>query len=306
MLILVAGVSGNMGQKLVHSLTSRGHRVRGLGRDASKLVPHTYALLDDFVTCEVYYDSASLDRACAGVDGIICAYGMDPRLQLEGQLLLLRAAERANVCIYVTACWNHDWSKLELGKHEAYDALVSFRHHVEMTSDIKPIYVFNSIFAETLFSTIGHGHVGPDMPLVWDSSTKTMNIWGTGHSVWYWTTEQDSAEFTAEIIQRNDAAQGGCWNVCSGANSLLEIAKVYEQERDVQVKLNKLGTIDDLREKALKARKEGRKTDYRLYIGWFYQLYAIDGTWVFPKLDNDILEVKTTSLVEFLKMHPDI
>ncbi|QKD61206.2 uncharacterized protein FOBCDRAFT_146120 [Fusarium oxysporum Fo47] len=284
MLILVAGVSGNMGQKLVHSLTSRGHRVRGLGRDASKLVPHTYALLDDFVTCEVYYDSAALDRACAGVDGIICAYGMDPRLQLEGQLLLLRAAERAN----------------------AYDALVSFRHHVEMTSDIKPIYVFNSIFAETLFSTIGHGHVGPDMPLVWDSSTKTMNIWGTGHSVWYWTTEQDSAEFTAEIIQRNDAAQGGCWNVCSGANSLLEIAKVYEQERDVQVKLNKLGTIDDLREKALKARKEGRKTDYRLYIGWFYQLYAIDGTWVFPKLDNDILEVKTTSLVEFLKMHPDI
>ncbi|KAF7866866.1 hypothetical protein EAF04_005707 [Stromatinia cepivora] len=306
MLVLIAGVSGNIGQKLVRSLVARGHHVRGLGRDASKMAPDTRALLQDFVTCPVYYDSAALDRACAGVDGIVCAYGMDPRLQLEGQLLLLRAAERSNVGIYVAASWNHDWSKLELGKHEAYDASVAFRHHAEMSSTIKPIYVFSGIFAETLFSTPGHGHVGPDMPLVWDSSTKTMGIWGTGHAIWYWSTEEDAAEFTAQIIQRSDAAKGGCWNVCSGAHSLLDIAKMYEQKRDVQVTLQTLGTVDDLREKALRARKEGKKIDYRLYTGWFYQLYAIDGTWVFPKLDNDELKVKSTSLAEFLETHPEI
>ncbi|KAJ3536455.1 hypothetical protein NM208_g6703 [Fusarium decemcellulare] len=231
---------------------------------------------------------------------------MDPRLQLDGQLLLLRAAERAGVKIYVAASWNGDWSKLELGKHEAYDAYVSFRHQVEKTSPIKPIYMFIGIFAETMFSMFGHGHVGPDMPLIWDAETKTMNIWGTGHTTWFWTTETDTAEFTAEVIQRDDAVKGGFWNVCSGAHSLRQVAETYERERGVKVTLNIQGSIDELEAKALDARSKGDKRKYYLYTGLFYQLYASNGALNFHKLDNDRLPVSGTTIEEFLKQNPQI
>lgn len=306
MLILIAGVTGNLGQKLVHSLVARGHDVRGLGRNPSKMAQGTRTLLHSFVECAFFYDVAALDRACVGVDAVICAYAMNPRLQLDGQLLLLHAAERAGIERFVAASWNHDWRDLELGKHESYDPYISFRRQVDMTSKIKPIYVFNGIFAETLFSFADHGHFGPDQPNLWNPVEKRMKIWGTGHTVWYWTTERDAAEFTAEIVQRDDAVQGGFWNVCSGAHSLLEIAQTYEQSQGKTVALDKMGTVEDLRAKALSAREQGDKKHFERYIGWFYQLHAIDGTWTFPKLDNDKLEVKTTSLVEFWRNHPEI
>lgn len=44
-----------------------------------------------------HYDIAALERAVDGVDAVVCAYAGLPELALEGQLLLLRAAERAGV-----------------------------------------------------------------------------------------------------------------------------------------------------------------------------------------------------------------
>ncbi|KAL2675739.1 hypothetical protein Neosp_011930 [[Neocosmospora] mangrovei] len=275
MLVLIAGITGNVGQKLVRSLSNRGHQVRGLARSPEKLSPETRASLERFEVCSGYDDIPALDRACAGVDAVVCAYGMDPRLQLDGQLLLLRAAERAEVEIYVAASWNGDWSKLELGKHEAYDAYVSFRHHVEMTSPIKPIYMFIGIFAETMFSMFGHGH-------------------------------SDTAEFTAEVIQRDDAAQGGFWNVCSGAHSLRQVAEIYERERGVKVNLNIQGSIGELEAKAQDARSKGDKRKYYLYTGLFYQLYASNGALNFRKLDNDRLPVSGMTIEEFLRQNPQI
>ncbi|RSL43059.1 hypothetical protein CEP54_015241 [Fusarium duplospermum] len=276
MLVLIAGITGNVGQKLVRSLSKRGHQVRGLARSPEKLSPETLASLERFEVCSGYDDIPALDRACAGVDAVVCAY------------------ERAGVEIYVVASWNGDRIQLELEKHEAYDACVSFRHHVEMTSPIKPIYMFIGIFAETMFSMFGHGHVGPNMPLIWDAETKTMNIWGTGHTTWFWTTETDTAEFTAEVIQRDDAAKGGFWNVCSGAHSLRQVAEIYER------------SIGELEDKALDARSKGDKRKYYLYTGLFYQLYASNGALNFRKLDNNRLPVSGTTIEEFLRQNPQV
>ncbi|KAB2571129.1 hypothetical protein BFW01_g7409 [Lasiodiplodia theobromae] len=306
MLILIAGVTGNLGQKLVHSLASRGHQVRGLGRSPEKLALETRNLLESFVQYSTYYDIPALDRACDGVDAVICAYGMIPVLQLDGQLLLLRAAERAGVKRFVADSWNHDWRDAPLGHHESYDPYLSFRRQAELSSDIKPIYIFNGVFAETLFSIPDHGHFGFNDSNIWDSDHGRIKIWGTGHQPFYWTTERDAAEFTAEIVQRDDAEQGGFWNVCSGAHSLREIAGLYEQERQKKVTIQVMGTVGELRERSLKERAQGDKRHFETYIGWSYQYHAIGGTWIFHKLDNDKLNVQPTSLAAFLKEHPEL
>ena len=306
MLILVAGATGNLGQKMIDSLHSRAHQVRGLGRHPSKLDLSSRKKLESFIRSDNYYDVPALDRACKGVDAVICVYTGIPELALEGQLLLLRAAERAGVKKYVASSWNYNWKDMQLGIHESYDPYICFRNQVELTSDLKPIYFFTGVLAEVLFSLPGHGGFSPANNGVWDPERKTMDIWGTGEEIWHWTTERDAAEFTAAVIERDDAAEGGFWTLCSGSGTLEQIAKTYGKVRNREVIVQKKGNLEELRERALEAREKGKRNMFWPYIGWFYQLFTVDGTWSLGELDNDKLDVKVTGLEEFLRNNPEL
>ncbi|KAH8703335.1 hypothetical protein BGW36DRAFT_413932 [Talaromyces proteolyticus] len=301
MLVLVVGASGNIGQWLIDSLASRGHRIRILARNPSRINSARLKHVESTVQSTSYYDIEALDRACAGVDAIINAYSGIPELQLEGQLLLIRAAERAGVKRFVAAAWNYDWSEMPLGMHESYDAYIALCNHADMTSSIKPIYILSGVLAETFFAVPGHGDFSPKNNGCWDPEAKRLEIWGTGDEPWHWTTEKDAAEFAVHIVERNDAADGGFWRVCSGVNTLREIAVTYEKVKKCKVDVEVMGTVSDLRKNALEARRQGSRKNFWSYIGWFYQLYTIDGTWTLKTLDNNKLDVKTTSLEDFLR-----
>lgn len=306
MLVLVAGATGHLGQKLIVSLASRGHRVRALARDRSKLEASQFAKLESFIQSESYYDIAALSRACAGVDAVICAYYGIPELQLEGNLLLLRAAERAGVKKFIASTWNSDWSKLTLGQHEHYDPLIALRRQAELAFSIKPIYIISGVLAEVLFCRPNRGGSVPTNNGILSPERKVLDSWGSGHEVWHWTTEGDAAEFAVSIIERDDAVQGGFWRVRSGANSLRELATMYQAVRGVKVDVHINGTVEELREAALQARESGSPKASFEYIGLFYQLYQVDGTWEQMEIDNDKLDVRGTPFVDFLNNHPEL
>lgn len=97
MLILIAGITGNIGQKSARAGVERGHQIRGLGRSPEKLDRTIHSKLESFVQSKNYDDIDALEQAVQGVDAVICAYGGVPELALDGQLLLLRAADRAGI-----------------------------------------------------------------------------------------------------------------------------------------------------------------------------------------------------------------
>lgn len=306
MLILVTGVSGNVGKHLVDALLARGHDVRGLGRDASKLAQGLHDKLNSFVEIKAYNDVNAIDRACSGVDGIINAYTGAPEISLDAQLILLRAAERAGIQRFIAASWNYDWRKLSLWDHESYDPLIAFWNHAELSSPIKPNYILAGVLAEVLFSVPGHGDFSPKNNGVWDPAAKTMDVWGTGKETWHWTTERDAADFAADIISQPEAVEGGFWTVCSGEHTLEQIATTYEKVKGCKVGINRKGTVNELREKALKARAKGTRERFWEYIGLFYQLYTVDRTYVLGELDNYRLSTRVTSLEEFLESNDTI
>ncbi|KAI1371577.1 hypothetical protein F4677DRAFT_304210 [Hypoxylon crocopeplum] len=306
MLVLVTGATGNVGRYVVSSLLARGHQVRALARSPSKISPEILTRLESTVQSSGYDDIVSLDRGCAGVDAVVNAYSGRPELTLEGQLLLLRAAERAGVKRFVASCWSYDWTTLKLGQQESYDPFIAFHNHVDLTSEIRPIYILSGVLAEVFFAAPGHGDFSPKNHGCWDPQRKRLEIWGTGNELWHWTTERDAAEFAAEIVQRDDAAKGGFWRLCSGVNTLKEIAATYEEVRGRKVAIEVMGTVDELRERAMQARREGNRRYFWSYIGWFYQLYTVDGTWALRMLDNDKLGLRTTTLKEFLQQTPSI
>ncbi|KAI0411117.1 NAD(P)-binding protein [Xylaria grammica] len=306
MLVLVAGATGNIGQKLIASLVRRGHRVRALARSPEKLPAATAAQLESFVKSAAYHDVAALDAACAGVDAVICAYNATPELQVEGQLFLLRAAERGGARVYVSASWNSDWRRLALGDHESYDPYHCFRRLAALASTVRPHFIISGILAEVLFSAPGRVSFAPAHHGVWDPAARRVEVWGDAGRRWQWTSEADAAEFAVAIAEREDAADGGFWTVCSGYDSLEDIARVYGRVRGAPVEVERVGSVEELREKALAGRARSHPTRMWDYIGYFYTLFMVDGTWAPGQFDNEKLGVKGTPLEEFLEQNPDI
>ncbi|KAM0543852.1 hypothetical protein ACHAPJ_012089 [Fusarium lateritium] len=306
MLVLVPGVTGNLGLHLIESLVSRGHQVRGLGRSPDKLAPEKRSKLESFVSISDYYDVEAIDKACAGVDAVICAYAGTPVMHLDAQLILLRAAERAGITRFLAASWNCDWRELQLGMHQSYDACIAFYQQAKLTSTIKPIWILTGGLTEVYFSVPGHGNFPPAYNGPWDPEKKTLDIWGTGHETWDLTTEKDAAEFSAEVIQRDDAPEGGFWELRSGAYSPRELARIYKEVRGIEVTLKPRGSLEDLKKLAYSMRNAKPYNDYYSFIGLFYQLFQLDGTYSLKHLDNEKLKVKTTSMEEFLRQSPEI
>jgi putative NADH-flavin reductase len=106
MLLLIAGITGSLGQRLAIVAISRRLSIRGLGRSLDILSRELFAQPESFVQSSSYYDVSALDNAVAGVDAVINAYAPTPVLDLDGHLLLVRAPERAQIKIFVASSWS--------------------------------------------------------------------------------------------------------------------------------------------------------------------------------------------------------
>ena len=97
MLILIAGITGMVGQPLARAALADGHSVRGLSRNPDNLPTEISSKLESFVTCRDYFDTEAYAKAVKGVDVVIAALPTVPSVVGAGQLALLLEAEKAGV-----------------------------------------------------------------------------------------------------------------------------------------------------------------------------------------------------------------
>ncbi|KAF2098910.1 NAD(P)-binding protein [Rhizodiscina lignyota] len=308
MLILIAGITGNIGVKLLSALTQRGHAVRGLSRSKDKLSEKDLQSLEGFYELSSWYDVDAIRKSLRGVDAVVCAYSPVPVLALDAQVLLVRIMEEEGVTRFIPSTWNADWSVLHWGDVPYYDLFLALQRQIAMSTTIEPIYIFVGIFHEVFFSKPGHGGFGPDSHGVWDPNgpVKRAEVWGTGDEKWQLTTEEDCAEFTAELLV-DLSKKAGYYRFCSGEYSSREIANIYAQERGVQVNLDFKGSIEQLRATAEKAKREMGLGRFFEWGGYYFQLIQLDGTVYMERLDLKLYPwLKRTSLVEFLREHQEV
>lgn len=277
MLVLIAGITGSLGQRLATEALSRGLSVRGLGRDPTKLQPETREKLESFVRSSSYYDIRALDEAVAGVDAVICAYAPQPDLVMEGQLLLLRAAERTNIKTFISHAWNNDWTNIKFGDFEFYDSHIAFRKHVEVTSSIRPVYLFTGCFADLLYTTFGPG--GFDT----SGSTPKLRYWADGNTEKYpWSTQDDAAAFTIEVLINGAGVQegrGGCFRFYSGKHTIDELAAAYERVGGTKVEVVREGTAEALEAELARQRSSKPLSKWFEWIPYAFALQSIKGSW---------------------------
>ncbi|KAL0944677.1 nad dependent epimerase [Colletotrichum truncatum] len=299
MLVLITGITGSLGRRLAAVAIERGLSVRGLGRDPAKLDAGLLNSLESFITTQNYYDIAALDQAVTGVDAVICAYTPAPLLDLDAQLLLLRAAERASVKTFIASSWNNDWTNINFGEYEHYDAHIAFERQAAITSPIRPVYIFTGYFADILFTPYGPG--GFDTT----GETPTMCYWGNGNKQLHsWTTQDDAAVWTIEILINGKGVRegkGGFFRMRSGEHTIEELAVVYEETTGTYVDVRRQGSLIDLADEVASLRRGKGRARYFEYLPQTSALIADWGRWQM----NDVLDFdhvrKSTSLEQHLK-----
>jgi hypothetical protein len=314
MLILIAGITGNIGQHSALHALQTNHQVRGLGRNPSKL-PQSIAQhpnFEFFVPITSHLDTPALEKACQGVDAIICAYAGLPELHLEGQLLLLRAAEKAGVKRFLCASWNYDWKCVEFGSDwPIYDPVRCFHVQAELTSKIKVLHIFSGMLVDVFFGVEGQDGFTPKDGGVWGSSGemggKEMHIWGNGAEVWDFTTEEDAGKWGVEVVTAHGAEDGGFVSLCSFRASLRDVKDTYEKVRGKEVRIEWKGSVDELGILAREAKEKWGRRDMWEWHRLFFYLTCLKGTWNLGTLDNERYPgVQATGLEKFLRLHPEV
>ncbi|KAK1851698.1 nad dependent epimerase [Colletotrichum chrysophilum] len=277
MIVLIAGITGSLGRRLGRAARARGLSVRGLGREPAKLEADMYRELESFVTIQNYYDIPALDAAVTGVDAVVCAYTPNPILDLDANLLLLRAAERAHVKIFIASSWNNDWTRIKFGEFEHYDSHIAFEQQAAMTSPINPVYIFTGVFADLLYTPYGPGgfDITGDIPV--------MKYWGDGNKqVHSWTDQDDAAAWTIEILLNGEGVRegkGGFFRIRSGEHTIEDLALIYEEATGTYVEVRRQGDLVDLANEVAGMRREKSRARYIEYLPQTAALIADQGLW---------------------------
>ncbi|RXG47529.1 hypothetical protein VDGE_06468 [Verticillium dahliae] len=298
MVVLIAGITGSLGQRLARTALDRGLAVRSLGRSPDKLDPTIAASLESFVQSASHEDIPALDKAVAGVDSIINAYSPTDILSLDGSLLLLRAAERAGIKVFIASSWNYDWTRMKYGTFEHYDTCIAFEHHAALTSTIRPVYLFTGIFSSYILTPFGPGApvVGPEKIV--------FRYWGDDglKKKHPWVTQDDAAAYTIDVLLHGQGVQdgqGGFFYIPSGRSTLVEIAEAYGRVSGKPYGIEKAGSLDELRQQIDESRKRfgrGRSWDYASLAA---ELLTNSG--IFEMADEqlyDVNKVKTATTLD--------
>ncbi|KAM0437892.1 hypothetical protein ACHAPT_002257 [Fusarium lateritium] len=303
MLILIAGITGMVGQSLARFALAQGHQVRGLSRNPEKLDTDIAAKLESFVACRDFFDTPSLAQAVKDVDAVISALPPVSSIIGAGQLALLLAAEQAGVKIFHAASWNLDWTKLEMGEHESYDAYIAFKRLAELSCGLKPIYGFTGVIIDYALINIK----AADRPSMINTETGTLSYFGTGSEKFPFITVDDLAKYTLVAITDTDIINRGFYYVESFRYTLPEFAQVYGNVRNFEVKQQRLGSKDDLEAMLAKARQEISLLEVHKYIDLAYSRIILSGTAVSDPVDCSRWadRVTPTGFEQWLKEHPD-
>jgi uncharacterized protein YbjT (DUF2867 family) len=223
MAILVVGATGVVGQAAALNLQKRKNQVRGLVRGgashakAKDLQAAGIAIAEGDLT-----HPESLAAACADVETIVCTATSMPaaaneglrRVDLEGTLALIEAAERAGVQRFVYTSYSGNLrfdSPLETAKRTCEDRLLQGR--------MQAIILRPSYFMEMWLSP----HLG------FDPEKGTAHIYGSGEAKVSYISAFDVAEFAAvAAVKKIDKRQTILEMGGPEAISQLEAVKVFE------------------------------------------------------------------------------
>lgn len=290
--ILVAGATGNLGNRISRELIKRGADVRAIIRtstDAEKI--ETLKKMG----VKVYeVDMNSIDEianASAGVDCVVSTLAGLSNVIIDLQKRILDAAVKAGVPRFIPSDFSSDYNNLVPGENRNFDLRREFKKYLDNTS-IKASSIFNGCFADILMY---------NTPIL-NLKDKSIGYWGD-KADWKldFTTMDDTAAFTAEAAMDDNAPRD--MQIASFQISPNMILADVKKASGETYKIHQLSGIEDFAAFIKKQRAGNPAGENNLYADFQQSQYMYSMfTTQHAKLANDNYQGLTwTAGLDFIK-----
>lgn len=290
--ILVAGGTGNLGERIIKALIKRGADVRAIVRSGSESEKQEKltALGAEVVIADMS-DAAALESACQGVTCVVSALSGLHNVIVDAQTKLLDAAVSAGVPRFIPSDFSSDLTKIPEGENRNFDLRKEFHQYLDKSS-IAATSIMNGAFADEV--------LGFNTPL-YDTKTYSVGYWGD-KADWEidFTTMDDTADYTAAAALDSETPR--ILRIASFQISPNELVAAGEEITKKDFKLVPMGSMEDFSASNQKMRAANPGGEKEVFPGWQAMQYLYSMFYVQNKpLNNDrYSDVEWTSAMEVL------
>lgn len=290
--ILVAGATGNLGNRISRELIKRGAEVRAIVRKSTD--PEKIEALEKMGVKVFEVDMNSVEEianASTGVSCVVSALAGLGDIIIDLQKRILNGTIQAGVPRFIPSDFSCDYNDLVPGENRNFDLRREFKKYINTTS-IKATSIFNGCFADILqYNT----------PIL-NLKDKSVGYWGD-KADWKldFTTMDDTAAFTAEAALDDNAPRD--LQIASFQISPKMILADVKKASGQDFKIQQLSGIEDFAAFLKKQRAENPAGEDELYANWqggqyMYSMFTTQHT----KLANDRYKGLTwTSGLDYIK-----
>ncbi len=275
--IVVAGATGNLGERIVRALLERGASVRALVRHRTARDKLERLQELGVTIARVDLSSASqVTPACSRASCVVSALQGLRDVIVEAQTVLLDAAMQAGVPRFIPSDYSIDFTKFPSGENRNLDLRRDFHQRLDKTS-ISATTIFSGAFADMLTG---------QMPLVL-FKLKRVLYWGDADQRMDFTTMDDTAAFTARAAL--DPSTPRFLRIAGDQLSARELTAVVSEVTGKEFRLFRAGGLGMLGAliKVAHTAAPGDKELYPAWQGMQYMRNMFDGRAKLEPLDND-------------------
>lgn len=274
--IVVAGGTGNLGQRIVKALIQRGAEVVVLSRretDAQKLKPLTD--LGANIAIVNMVDAADIANACDNASCVVSALAGLRDVIVGTQNSLLEGAIAAGVKRFIPSDFSTDYRPLIPGENRNFDLRREFYEKIS-SAPIQTTHIFNGAFAEILNYSIP----------VFDFKTKSVGYWEDSNWKMDFTAMDDAATFTSAVAL--DPSAPNVLHIASFQMSPNDLVAFSAKAFGQPFKLVRRGSLEELRFNNKEQRAAHPEGENEMYPKWQQSQYVQSMfSTHHTKLDND-------------------
>ncbi|HZH78153.1 MAG TPA: NmrA family NAD(P)-binding protein [Archangium sp.] len=232
--IVLAGASGNLGERIARDLLARKAQVRALVRrgTARDKVARLRTLGVELAEVD-FQDASALATACAGASCVVSALSGLRDVIVDTQTLLLKATLAAGVPRFIPSDFSIDFTKLPPGKNRNLDLRRDFKARLDK-APVAATSIFNGAFADMLTGQAPFILFKLKRVLYWEDADQRMDF----------TTVDDTATFTAAAAL--DASTPRALHIAGEQLSARELATVASEVTGEKFHLLRAGGLGRL------------------------------------------------------------
>ncbi len=289
-IILVAGATGNLGNKIVDELLKLQVNVKVLVRDETDEKKIQYLASKNVEICKIKeYTIEEIASVCKGVECVVSVLAGFEDTIVDAQKILVEGAIKANVPRFIPSDFCTDFTNLTYGKNRNLDFRKKFHEYLSQ-QPIKSTSIFNGAFMEL---TTG------DMPLILFGKNKIL-CWGDKNIKMDLTSTYNVAAYTAHAAL--DDSTPRYLKIAGESVSCADLTDMMTQLTKSSFKIFKPGGIGLLNIiiSITKFFDFSKKELYPAWQGMQYMRDMMAGRAELSKHDNERYPVVWTRLKEYI------